>query len=102
MDNEVAITKVEVKQGELLITGESFNRGKLTTTIRQRAREFVEDPKNSLTAWASAGIEKAGTPEAFDPKHPDMDTRKRLRLAEEQKEEVKWRYKQAVRLTRGL
>lgn len=102
MGNEVEITKVEARQGELFITGESFDRGKLITTIRKVAKEYTEDPGNNLTAWASAGVEKAGTPEAFDPQHPDMDSRKRLKLADERKETVKWRYRQTVKMTRNL
>jgi hypothetical protein len=99
MGATLTVDKHWTSGGELYITISSEDREALVNGVRQRAMDFVNETPD-LRSWSNAGAEKADCPVAYDPANPDADALELQRENPEKK--FNWRYKQTVRLVRGI
>jgi hypothetical protein len=99
---ELKMEKHWIDGGNLYVKVSSEDREKLTSSIRGFVTEFVMNPENKLSAWASAGVEKCECPMAYDPANPEADPIELGKTAAAAGRQIVWEYSQVVKLTRGI
>jgi hypothetical protein len=72
---------------------------KLVSNIRRAVQKFLAENER-FVSWAECGIEKEGGPQAYPEEDPTADPR--AYAAANADKPIKWRYKQTVKMTRGL
>ena len=98
MEPELKFEGKNIEGGELYLTFSSDDRERLVSRIRTVARDFVNNADNNLGNWANSGVEKAGSPIAFDPENKGNMALE----AKDPSTKTKWNYKQTVRLTKMI
>jgi len=93
------VESVTTDGGSLVVTLASTDRDELTTKGRQMVIEYLGKTP-SYNSWATAGVEPASGPMAFDPDNPDADPYELL--AKDAKGHDKWSYRQMFKLTKMI
>ena len=99
VDNSILeVEKVTVDGGSLVVTVASPDREELVGKGRQFVVGYLGKTAE-YNSWATAGIEPASGPMAFDPDNPDADPYELLKTGEKKED---WSYKQMFKLTKMI
>lgn len=102
MGSELVVDKCWVEGNQLFVKVSCDDREKLTDGIRGFVTAYVQQPDNKLAGWAGAGVEKCECPMSFDPNNPEGDIVELSKRASKEGRQLKLRYSQVVKLTRGI
>jgi len=94
----LTVEEVRVDGGSLMVELSSSDREELVTKGRQFVIEHLGKTPE-YNSWATAGVEPASGPMAFDPDNPDVDP---YELVADGKNRTDWSYKQMYKLTKMI
>ena len=95
----LSVEDVKIDGGSLVVEVSSENREELVT----RGRQFVLNHLSKTpeyNSWATAGVEPASGPMAFDPENPDADPYELAGADADNR--IEWNYKQLFKLTKMI
>jgi hypothetical protein len=92
---KIKVERAWVEGGNLMVELSSADRETLTENGRQAVVDHVSTHPE-WSAWALAGVDKAGGPQAFDPTDPGKDP------YDPKNGKTKWHWKQLLRMTRMI
>jgi hypothetical protein len=93
------VDEVKVDGGSLIVEVSSSDREELVVKGRQFVIEHLGKTPE-YNSWATAGVEPASGPMAFDPENPDADPYELVHEGEGSNR--KWHYKQMFKLTKMI
>ena len=99
LTDSTEVESVKVDGGNLVVTLASTDRDELVSRGRQMVIEYLGKTP-SYNSWATAGVEPASGPMAFDPDDPEADPYELL--AKDAKGHDKWSYRQMFKLTKMI
>ena len=97
-ESVIKVVEVKVDGGSLVVELSSADRDALVTTGRQFVIDYLGKTPE-YNSWATAGVEPASGPMAFDPDNPETDP---YELVAAGKNRDKWSYKQLFKLTKMI
>ena len=74
-------------------------------SLVELGRQFVVDwlqKSPTYNSWAMSGVDRASGPVCFDPEQPDADPYTVTRNAGEKAKDIKWKFRQAFRITKMI
>jgi len=95
---KLTVEEVKADGGSLVVLVSSSDREELVTKGRQFVIEHLGKTPE-YNSWATAGVEPASGPMAFDPENPDADPYELLSSGEKTD---RWSYKQMFKLTKMI
>ena len=95
---KLKVEEVKADGGSLVVMVSSKDREELVTKGRQFVIDYLGKTAE-YNSWATAGVEPASGPMAFDPENPDADPYDLLSKGDKKDH---WSYKQMFKLTKMI